>query len=516
VPDNEPTPAGPVPLGDALARALVDAHGQVAPKIAEANTAHVVNLLETFEQDIGPMVAPIAEQLRNDPQTPEMLHPLLDALVAIPHFGVSAVIYVAIGSILSPVFQAAFAPVVQVIANAAWPKLPNNPLSADLLAGSVLKGVLTESQAAGLAAVTGYDTTAFHTMVQTAGQALGLAEALLLLRRGQITDADFTAVEQYSNLNPKFYGMAALLRYAPLSTGEVVAANLKGHLDDATAAQYLGYTGIDPVHQPLLKAAAGRPIGVEEAVRLWKRGLIDEARLTAIVQQSDVNDAYLPEVKLTGVYYPPPRSIVPMLRAGGITEAEARDLLAKQGVEEPWITAFIAEASKTKTGKVKELTESQVTALYEARLMDRATALARIETLTYTAADAAALLDLADEKRKMSLQTAALRKIGAEYIGRKITLAEATSAMGAAGIPTAAQHDQVTYWDVEKSVNVHRPSPAQVVGAFRRTEISAADCKLRLQQLGVADADIGIFVADGYPPTKAAQAKAEAAAVVNA
>jgi len=55
-----------------------------------------------------------------------------------------------------------------------------------------------------------------------------------------------------------------------------------------------------------------------------------------------------------------------------------------------------------------------------------------------------------------------------------------------------------------------------VIGAFRRGEIGAGECHVRLLGLGVVDADIGILVADGWPPGKGAEAQAAAAAVLDA
>jgi ribosomal protein S13 len=497
-----PTTTPDTPMMHPLAQALVDAHATIAPKVAAASTAHVVGLLETFEADIGPMVAPIAQRLRDDPATPADLHPLLDALIAPPHFGVSLAISFALGAILSPVIGAAFAPAVQGIENAAWLANPSRPLSADLLAAAVLKGVEDEGTAASEAAKSGYSAGAFDVMVKAAGQAIGIQEALLLLRRAQISEGQFRQVEQYSNLNPAFYGMAELLKYGPLSVGEAVTAALKGHMSDADAATAVGYAGIDPSHFAVLKASAGRPLGLEEMLHLWNRGVMAQADVEAGIRQSDINDAYIPFALQLQHYFPPPRSVVPMLRSGAITEAQGRQLLGYYGVGEPWATAFVDEAKHTKSGAVKELTQAQVTATYEAQLMPRATALARIEGVGYSAADAGALLDLADEKRARALEDAAIRKVGTEYVARKITKAQATTALGAAQVPQTAVTLLFKFWDIELSTDLRHPTEAQITHAYRQGVLTAAECKTRLLALGIPAADLAIIVAAAYPPTK--------------
>jgi pyruvate/2-oxoglutarate dehydrogenase complex dihydrolipoamide acyltransferase (E2) component len=116
----------------------------------------------------------------------------------------------------------------------------------------------------------------------------------------------------------------------------------------------------------------------------------------------------------------------------------------------------------------------------------------------------------------VALQNAAVSKIRAEYVAGVITQAEATVALGAALVPTAAHADLFVFWDVERSVTIHKVTPAQVVGAYRRGVITAADCKARLLAEGVQAGNLAIVVADGYPPTHPAAAQAAATAVVNA
>src|SRR5205814_1318360 len=141
----------------------------------------------------------------------------------------------AVGAVVSPVLVAATAPLTQVLANEAWSTGPTIPLSPDLLAAAVIKGVVSEPNAASAAALSGVDASRFHTMVMTAGQSFGVAEALLLLRRGQIDRAEFDRIVKYSNTRDDFIPDILKLIYAPPPPGEVVAGALKQHLDATTA-----------------------------------------------------------------------------------------------------------------------------------------------------------------------------------------------------------------------------------------------------------------------------------------
>lgn len=509
-------PLEPAPPGEMhpLAQAVVDAHAAIAPKIAAQNTAHIVDLLEGFERDIAPLVAPIAQGLLDDPNTPAELHPFLNVLTGPTHFGESVVIGIAIGSILSPVLATAFEPIVQGIANGAWSNNPSRPLSPDLLAASVLKGVETEGTAASEASKSGISAGAFDVMVKTAGNAIGIESALLLFRRKQIDAARLRQVEQYSNLNPLFYDMVPMLRYVPLSVGEVVTGNLKGHIDDGTAAEYLGHAGIDPVFQPLLKASAGRPLGLQEMLHLWNRQKMTEADVDAGIRQSDINDTYLPFAKELRHYYPPPRSLVPMLRSGAITDAQFTTWMSYYGAEPDVVTAFRKEANAPTSHAGKDLTQAQVSRLYGAEILTRAEATTRLDALGLPAESVTLLLDYEDDLRPEKLMNALIAKIGGRYVAHKMTKPEATTALAAGKVPSAAVQQLFSIWDIERTATTYTPSPSGIVGALRRGLITPAAAHRRLNNLGVLDADIVIVVGDGWPPTAPQDARAAVTAVL--
>lgn len=507
-----------------FAQAAIDADAVIAPKRQAENTAHVVGLLDKFEADIAPLIAPIIQRLLDDPSTPDHLLPLLGMAANPEHFGESIIIGIAIGTILSPVLGAAIAPEVQVIANNAWKINDTQPLTPDLLAAATIKGVAPNFDKVSEAAFSGVNAERFGIMTETAGQSIGTEEALLLLRRGQISEAEFERIIRYSNVRNDFIPDIKLLQYAPPSVGEVIAGALKHHLDDTTAQTYMSDAGIDPkVNYAWMKAAAGRPPGIEQIIHLWNlqtSGVlatgVDEAFVDAAVEQSDINDHYLPAVKMLRHYFPPPRSIVPMLRSGGINEAQARQLLTAYGVGEPWATAFITEAHTTKASTAKELSVAQVSRLLGGGFINEGEAQTRLAATGHPADQVTLLLDLANGAAEEKLQTALLSKIRALYVAHKIDKPHATTSLTEGKIPAAAQTQAFAIWDIERTATVHHPTVANVVGAYRRKVITPLETKTRLAQLGVDPADMLIEVAVGWPVTHAAEGLTAAQAVVGA
>lgn len=516
-----PGPDEPRGVGASLKSALVGAHDALADTIDARKRSHLEGILHQAEADLAPIIGPVVQRILDSPEASDELKAVMREAGTPAHQFGSLVVGFALGATIAPALGAALAPEIQGIENVAWNGNPSRPISPDVAVAATLKNVLGPHNPAAEAALSGYNGSRFAQMVEAAGNALGFEQALELERRGLLVGITVDDVLRYSNVNPKFYASARNLITNPVSVGEVLNARIRTHLDDGTARDLYRQAGGIPAEYQWRLDSVGRPPGPMEVLDLWNRhdaGLpgytVDETQVDAMLAQSDLALAFQAKVKELRHYLPPPRSIVPMLRSKAITEAQARQLLAAYGVGEPWASAFIIEGTHPTSSVVKGLTQAQIVAQYEARLMDRPTANGRLTALGYDAADAAAYLDLADEKRKGALLNATVRMVGARYVAHKLTKADASHLLATAGTPNAAQLDLFTLWDIERQANLHFPTPAGIVGAGRRGILTPAEVKVRLNELGIANADLPIFVGDGWPPTHALEAQAAAHAVV--
>jgi hypothetical protein len=495
------------------------AHDLIAGRVDARKKQHVEDVLHQLEADLAPLVGPIVQQVIDNPATSPELAALLSEAVEPGHQFGSLVVGFAIGSTLAPALSSALEPEFEAIGQAAWQQNPSKEITADTAAAAVLKGVLTQAEGAALARRSGINGTQFDHMVEAAGQSIGIAEALLLYRRGQIDRGHLDEIVRYSNVNPRFYDDVPKLQYGPPPAGEVIAGLLKGHLTQGEAATKLGHAGINPDELEWMRATAGRPPSPMEMVRLWHRNEATQGDVERAVAQSDINNDYLPFVLKLGRWYPPPRSIMAMVRSGGITDDRARQLFTYAGVPVDVQDDMIREAhqSKSETAThVKTLTSAQVVRMYSTRLIGRANANGKLLALNYSQADANLLLDFADDERIERLQAATINKVGAKYVAHRLNLNDATHLLTVAGVPNAAQTDLFALWNVQRDATVQVPSASAVVGAYRRGDIPPLECKNRLLNLGVQPQDLDIFVVDGWPPTKAAEGRAAALAVQNA
>lgn len=517
MPDAEPVDDGqPRGVGIHLKNALTAAHDALADKIDARKKQTVEDILHQSEADLAPIIGPVVQRIIDSPGASDELKAVMAEAGAPAHQFGSIVIGFALGATIGPALGAALAPELQAVENTAWGANPSRPISPDVAVASVLKGITGPNDPAGEAKQSGYNASRFAQMVDAAGQAIGFEAALSLSRRGLLVGVTLEQVLRYSNVNPKFYASALNLVHDPPSTGAVLTGALKHHLADGQARTLYAQAGGNPTNYDWELASSGRPLGLEEMLHLLNRKVMTEQQVRDGIAQSEINDTYTDFALQLQHYFPPPRSIVPMLRAKAITVDQANTLLGYYGVDAEWSAAFIKEAQTSSTSTAKTLTQAQVTGSYELQLITRTDALARLEKVGFDAEDATAILDLADEKRTQAMDNAVVRMIGSRYVTRKLTKPQATTQLNKIPIPQAAQGDLFHLWDIELAITVHHLTPGQVVGAFRRGLITAGACKTRLLDLGVVSDDLQIVVADGYPPTKPAEAVAAAHAVFNA
>lgn len=475
------------------------AHDAIAGKLDARKTAQLGDVLERFETDLSPHIAPLVEHLLDDPDVPEPIRNLLGEMANPTHFTTSLLIGIGVGGLIGPLLGSIVAPLVQDISNSSWPKNPSIPLSPPELALGMLRHNPSIGDPYAEAAKSGLSASRLDALLYNTGESLPVGELLLLYRRGQISEARLVTGLRQSRIRDEWLPEVLDLRFQPPGAGTVITGALKGHLSDADAAKRLGESGIDPANFAWMRASSGRPPGIVEMIGLWNRGYTSQARVEAAVRQSDINDDYLAEVLNLRWYHVPPRSIVPMLRSGSITEARARQLLSEHGVRPADQDAFILEATQHASANVKELSASQIARAYEEKLIPRATAIARLEALKYNAADSTLLLDMADAAVARAALGAATTRIHSLYVRRKITKAQASADLSKIGQPPAAITQLFQLWDEELSTDVPYPTVAQWVGAYRREVIDLPRCIAEVQKAGFTGWGVKVEIADGFP-----------------
>lgn len=372
-----------------------------------------------------------------------------------------------------------------------------------------IKGHRTAEQSQQDVAAQGYNQDAWEAMQQSAGDPPPLDFVSEAFRRGLIERAglgkDATSWQQAvyeSRLKNKWWPLVEKMQYRLPDPGTVVEARLRGYINDADFGRWMDQIGYDATVRGFIFKAAGVPISPSEGYTAFHRGLIpkddpdpDVPSLAQIFRESRINDKYLGVWTDLQLYIPPPRTITALLRAGSITAEQAKTLLKWNGLDEPWLQAYIDDASRQKSQAVKELAVGTVVNMYKAKELSREQALGYITAHGYDATDAAFLLDYADFQLVEAQVAALVSRLRTYYVGHKIQKQQAVDSLTSVGMATETINALLAVWDQEAQASPTLLTATEIATAAAQRLMSPMDAFNELQGRGYDARDAYIHLA---------------------
>jgi hypothetical protein len=156
------------------------------------------------------------------------------------------------------------------------------------------------------------------------------------------------------------------LRYEPISSADAVDAWLRGHINLERAHDLMSENGLIPRDQDIALANAGNPLGLEELLEAFRRGLIDEARFVHGFRESRYRDEWA-GIALKLRYRPMSTAdAVEAAVQGHLTLEAARDLAEENGLLPADFMALYQTAGEP-------LSRTEIEQLYNRGLVDLAT-----------------------------------------------------------------------------------------------------------------------------------------------
>lgn len=395
-------------------------------------------------------------------------------------------------------------------------------LSPADLAQLVIRGFMTDQAAIQEAAFSGVDQDRLYLLEKIAADAPGPSDLATALRRGVIPEDDpsedvpsFAGGIREGRLANKWIPMVkALATYWP-SPIDALSAELEGQLDHDTALAMYEKLGGDPQFYTWLFNSRGNAPTPGEGLEMLNRGIIPERgtgpQSTSYEQlflEGPWRNKWLPAFLALRTYVTPPRSVVAMIRDGSLTDAQAAAELAKQGMDETMIGAYIAEGHQQTAAPDKNLTQSQIVELYTDRIVSQTEAHDLLTALNYSDQNATFLLTLADLRRSMTAVSNAVSRVHTLYVGHKITRAATVDVLTKLEVPADQVADIIATWDLEASVNVKQLTEAQIVAAWDKEIIDLDTAMAELQTIGYTALDAWVLLStkNNQPlPNKPAQ-----------
>lgn len=477
-----------------IAKTIATVRSQLSPieqghRIA-ANTANI----EAMERELAPIVSAIIDALTAHGDVPLGLGDLLGQ-ARDPEHQVSFIGQ--IGVLISAVFVLAFQmgqPLARDAMNTVYTFHQHENIPLGAIAELAARGWISLDFAHSQAANQGYSYDKVDAMIAASYVALSPQQVNDAVNRGAIAQGDIFDHFRHAGVAPAEMHVWDSLRVQRADPGSAIAAVVQSHLTPDQAATVLRAHGIDTNDLGWLVDTAGRPPGVFELGELVNRGELSEDEWQQAIRESDIKNKYIPALMNLRFRIPPERSVVSMMRKGGITPQQGATWLHQLGYHPDAITALVAEATEDKLQAHKDLNVSMVTEGYELRLLDYGTAHTDLMALGYNSAEADYILSVRDHKRELTIRNQAVGAIRSHYVSHKIDRSEASRELDALLVPSAERDQLVAAWDLELKGNVRLPSEAQLAAWLVRGLITEQEYRVRLAQMGYQPDDVNLYV----------------------
>lgn len=411
-------------------------------------------------------------------------------------------------SVLNQIIGAIAAPALTAITREVNERAAIQDIPLQAAAEAVVRNIIDVDTGLLIAHRMGFNDEQFRRLVALAGDAPAPQELAVALRRGLVEEAgvgaestSFTQGIAEGRLADKWAPLIKELSVADPSPIDALDALLQGQIDEPTGKTLYARFGGNTEYFDMMFNTRGTAPTPSEALELANRGIIpwegtgpDSVSYEQAFLEGPWRNKWLAPFRALGAYLPPPRTVTAMHTSGSLTDAQALDLLIKQGLTPDLAAAYISDSKSTKTGADRDLAKSDIIGLYAAGVINTEAATSFLEALKYSADEAAYILELADLRRAIAAVNLAVSRIHTLYVGHKIPRTVAVDSLALLKVP-AGQVDQIIgTWDLEASVNVKLPTESQIVDAWFEQIIDQPTAERKLQEMGYSAHDAWLLL----------------------
>lgn len=368
-----------------------------------------------------------------------------------------------------------------------------NLLTPDQLAGLVTFGVLDQDQAATMAERSGTTTDDFALLVAGNGEPPSSEELLFAYRRKIIDKARLLRGITQGPIRNEWFDVIESLGQVPMSTADAIESTVQGNLSEAQAREIAAQNGLMPDQFDPLLATAGSPPGEQFMLKMLNRGLATEADVIGALRASRLKNKYVPLLLASARELLTTVEVKSAVQHGVITAAEALPMITAHGFDDADARIILASVSATKTATVRQLSESQILALYTDRAITADQAGEWLSAAGWTGTEISLLLAEGDLHRMRTFVNAAIAAVRSAYVARRIDEGQADLDMDTLGIPGDQKTDLIALWDLERAANVKELSLAQLGAALKKGILDAGTFAARVEGLGYTPGDTQIL-----------------------
>lgn len=367
------------------------------------------------------------------------------------------------------------------------------PTPADL-ADMVVRGIMTEADAAKVAAESGVDAGDFANLVLDTGEPLALQELLEAYRRGFIDKARLERGIRQGRTRNEWIDVAEKLRYTPMSVADAVNAVVQNHMSMAEGASKADQNGLLPGEFATLYQTAGEPLSRTEMEELYNRGLASKSEVDQALRESRLKNKYVNQAFELHRKLVPPRTLHQFVTSGAMTHEQALKEALWFGYSLEDAKAFVGSGSVAKVATHTASVVSAITALYEENAITQAHASTLISRLKFDKTEADFIIQAAELRRQARAIGSAINAVRSKYLAHHITKGEASGKLDGIGIPAERRDYLLHLWAIEQSANVKTLTASQIHVAFKKGLITPDDALARLISDGYSRADATLIL----------------------
>lgn len=426
------------------------------------------------------------------------------------HFGPSSTagqlfIYGVVGQVISALLE----PFTVTLTKEMLAQFQPLELDPGTSAAAVARGYRAVADGRSDGRFAGLSQDLYDQLVQVAKHAPDLTAVLVAYRRGLIgegksgtPDVSLRGALTDAGIPAAWHDVVVKVAITEPTGAEVMNALLEGQITEDEARRRWGRAGMDPTWFQAAYDSNGEAPTPTQALELLNRGIIPEhgtgpgaVSYDQAFLEGPWRNKWLDPFVALRWYLPPPRTVTAMVKEGSLTHAEGLSYLVKQGLAPELAAAYLTSPVHQTTQADRELTKSDVTALYRDRLITRDAAQQHLEALRYQPEDAKALLDLIDARLAAGQLNSAVSHTRTEYLAGILTEAQARDTLAHLGVPSGQVGGVIATWKLEVTRTSKVLSDSQTIRAWYYELITYDQAITRLMGDGYSRTDAYLLMA---------------------
>lgn len=171
--------------------------------------------------------------------------------------------------------------------------MPQLHIDVQTAANAVAQRIISTADGADKAAGQGINNGQFAELTEMALSYPSIADAIDMLRRGEITQQQFALCLNRNAVPSQFFGAWEKLKTVPLPADLAALAVLRNIMTQAEGEAIAAKSGVSAADFAIMVADTGEPPGLEQLDEAYRRGFIDKTRLEKGIRQSRVRNEWI-------------------------------------------------------------------------------------------------------------------------------------------------------------------------------------------------------------------------------